>query len=79
MGKRKLAATIKSTEHSTEVGRFSNQGFEIHVGGWDSGLMIDVELDKDDTPIFHIHSTGGSNQPKRRDLLYVYYPSGVSG
>lgn len=74
MGKRKLAATIGSTEHKTTVSRYSNEGLEVHIRGWDHGIMVDVELDNQGLPVFTFHSTGGSNQPKRKELLYVWYP-----
>jgi hypothetical protein len=72
MGKKKLAASIRSTEHSTEVARYSNQGLEVHIRGWDSGIMVDVEVDDNDNPIYVIHRTGGSNSPKRTTELYRF-------
>lgn len=70
MGKKKLAASIRGTEHKTTESRYSNEGLEVHIRGWDSGIMVDVEIGDDGNPRFVIHLTGGSNNPKRKHVLY---------
>lgn len=61
MGKKKLAASIKGFDHSTDSSRFSNQGITAHVRGWDDGIRVTAYVNSKGEEIFEIHTTGGNN------------------
>lgn len=71
MGKRKLAATIKGTDQSTDKNCYSNHGITTHLRGWDFGLLIDMYVDKDGVPLYQIWETGGSNNPKNKRPVFL--------
>jgi len=71
MGKRKLAATIKGSDHSTSKSCYSSQGITAHLRGWDHGLEITMRLDEDGTPLYEIWETGGSNSPSPRRQVFL--------
>jgi hypothetical protein len=77
MGKRKLAATISGTDHSSEKSCYSSQGISAHLRGWDFGYQIEMKMTEDETPYLMIFSTGGSHNPLPQEMLAIINPKGV--
>jgi hypothetical protein len=71
MGKRKLAGSIKGTDHSTTKSCYSSQGITAHLRGWDFGLRIEILVDENGTPLFEIWETGGSNNPSNKRQVFL--------
>lgn len=63
MGKRKLAATISGTDHSSEKSCYSSQGIVAHLRGWDDGIKVYMTVEEDDSITYQIYVTGGSHNP----------------
>lgn len=71
MGKRKLAASFRGTDHSTIKSCYSSEGIVAHLRGWDKGISIEMKLDKDDNPVFEIWTTGGSNDSYEKWQMWL--------
>jgi hypothetical protein len=69
MGHRKLAATIKGTDHSSSKSCYSSESITAHLRGWDNGFEIELKLDENELPYLEIRRTLGSHNPKARNLI----------
>lgn len=44
-------------------------GFTAHISGWDVGVRVDCDVDERGKDAIAVWLTGGSNDPRRRELL----------
>lgn len=71
MGKRKLAGSLRGWNQATEVTRYSNEGIEAHLRGWDFGLNIEMRVSEDGIPTYEIWETGGSHNTSKIRQVFL--------